>query len=163
VNTVKVFELNAKNQANATGFSWWCNGSTQSITPAGSKATYNFGPYYTGGSVCVGVNYSVSPWYKSYCKPVAICAPGARAAGAEQADNLVFPNPATSQFTFTAERDVRGMTVSDEQGRSHLQLGATKAGQTTTFGEKLPMGTYLLQIRYDDQKQRTVKLLKVGN
>jgi hypothetical protein len=163
VNTVKVFELNAKNQANATGFSWWCNGSTQSITPAGSKATYNFGPYYTGGSVCVGVNYSVSPWYKSYCKPVTICAPGARAAGAEQADNLVFPNPATSQFTFTAERNIQAMTISDEQGRSHLQLGATKAGQTTTFGEKLPVGTYLLQIRYEDQKQRTVKLLKVGN
>jgi hypothetical protein len=162
-NAVKMFELNARNLANATGYSWWCNGSSQSITPAGSKATYNFGSYYTGGSVCVGVNYSAAPWYKSYCKNVTVCAPGARTGVTEQADNLVFPNPATSQFTFTAERDVQDMTVSDEQGRSYLQLGAVKAGQTTTFGEKLPVGTYLFQIRYEDQKQRTVKLLKVGN
>jgi hypothetical protein len=111
----------------------------------------------------VGVNYSAAPWYKSYCKNVTVCAPGARTGVTEQADNLVFPNPATSQFTFTAERDVQDMTVSDEQGRSYLQLGAVKAGQTTTFGEKLPVGTYLFQIRYEDQKQRTVKLLKVGN
>ena len=58
-NDIKAFEVNARNLPNATNFSWWCNGSTQSITPTQpGKATYSFGQWFTGGQVCVGINYS---------------------------------------------------------------------------------------------------------
>ena len=68
-NDVKVFQLAAADRANATGYSWWVNGSTQSITPgATGTVTVNFGPYFTGGQLWAGVNYSVSPWYKQFSK-----------------------------------------------------------------------------------------------
>ena len=161
---VKVYEVNARNLPNATNFSWWCNGSTQSITagPAG-KATYNFGQWFTGGSVCVGINYSAAPWYKQICKNVTVCAPGARTGAAELADNLVFPNPSHDRFSFVADYAIQSMSVADEIGRERVRLGAAKAGETVTFGEHLSAGTYLLHIRYEAQNGRVVKLLKTGN
>lgn len=164
-NDVKAFELNAKNLPSATAFSWWVNGSTQSITPtAPGKASISFGPNYTGGSVCVGVNYSAAPWYKSYCKDVPICAPGARTGAAgEVVYNLVFPNPTSDCFSFTVDRDVQSMHVADALGRDRLRLGSARAGQAVSFGEQLPAGTYLLHLRYDDRTRRSVKLVKAGN
>ena len=163
-NDVKVYEVNARNLPNATNFSWWCNGSTQSITagPAG-KATYNFGQWFTGGSVCVGINYSAAPWYKQICKNVTVCAPGARTGASELADNLVFPNPSHDRFSFVADYAIQSMSVADEIGRERVRLGAAKAGETVTFGEHLSAGTYLLHIRYEAQNRRVVKLLKTGN
>ncbi|WP_420151758.1 cellulase family glycosylhydrolase [Spirosoma sp.] len=162
-NAVHVFELNAGKLANATSFSWWFTGSSQSITPTQpGKATYNFGPWFTGGQVCVGVNYSAAPWYAQYCKNITVCAPAARVGIADIADNLVFPNPTTDRFSFVAERDIQSMNVADDMGRERIKLGAAKAGQTITFGEQLSAGTYLLQIHYQDQQRRVIKLLKVN-
>ena len=70
-NDVKVYEVNSADLVNATSFSWWCTGSTQSITPVTGqpgKVTINFGPGFTGGQVCVGINYPADPWYKQFCK-----------------------------------------------------------------------------------------------
>lgn len=165
INDVKAFELNARNLPNATGFSWWVNGSTQSITPTSAgKVSVNFGPYFTGGSVCVGVNYSAVPWYAQYCKNVTVCAPGARAGSADDiADGPVFPNPTADRFLFVADRDVQSMSVVDQQGRERLHVGAARAGQTVSFGEQLTAGTYLLRIQYETKHRRVVKLLKTGN
>ena len=163
-NDVKVYEVNARNLPNATNFAWWCNGSTQSITPGPTgKATYNFGQWFTGGSVCVGINYSAAPWYKQICKNVTVCAPGARTGASELADNLVFPNPSHDRFSFVADYAIQSMSVADEIGRERVRLGAAKAGETVTFGEHLSAGTYLLHIRYEAQNRRVVKLLKTGN
>ncbi|GAB2566038.1 hypothetical protein GCM10027190_14610 [Spirosoma areae] len=160
-NAVQVYEVNPGRLASATGFSWWCNGSTQSITPVQpGKASFNFGSYFTGGQVCVGVNYSAAPWYAQYCKNVTICAPGVRLSTVDIADNFVFPNPTTDRVSFVAERDIQSMNVVDELGRKRLTLGAAKAGQTVTFGEQLPAGLYLLHIQYEGQNRRAVKLLK---
>ncbi len=164
VNDVKVYELNARNLPNATGFSWWVNGSTQSVTPASAgKVSINFGPYFTGGQVCVGVNYAAAPWYAQYCKAVTVCAPGARAGADDITDSPVFPNPTHHQFSFVAEKDIQALSVTDLLGRERLRLGSARAGQTVTFGEHLSDGTYLLHIRYEGQNRRVVKLLKEGN
>ncbi len=164
LNDVKTFEVNARNLPNATNFAWWFTGSSQSITPTQpGKATYNFGPNFTGGQVCVGINYSAAPWYAQFCKNVTVCAPGARMGVADVTDNLVFPNPTDDQFTFVVEETIQAMSVADQSGRERLWLGSARAGQTVRFGEQLPAGTYLLHIRYDGRKQRTVKLLKAGN
>ena len=164
LNAVQVYEVNASKLANATQFSWWCNGSTQSITPTQpGKASYSFGPYFTGGQVCVGINYSAAPWYAQYCKNVTLCAPGARISAGDIADNVIFPNPTHDRFSFVAERAIQSMSVSDEMGRERLTIGEIKAGQTVMFGEKLSPGTYLLHIQYDERNRRVVKLLKTGN
>lgn len=163
LNDVKTFEVNARNLPNATAFSWWCNGATQSITPTQpGKASYNFGPNFTGGSVCVGINYSAAPWYRQICKNVTVCAAGARVGTGDLLDNPVFPNPTHDLFTFVADRTIQALTVADQTGRERLKLGSARAGQTIQFGEQLPAGTYLLHIQYDARDQRTVKLLKAG-
>jgi aryl-phospho-beta-D-glucosidase BglC (GH1 family) len=162
-NAVQVYEVNSSRMANATNFSWWCNGSTQSITPTQpGKASFNFGPWFTGGQVCVGINYSASPWYAQYCKNVALCAPGARAGVDDITDHIVFPNPTTDRFSFVAERSIKAMSVADELGHERLLLGAAKAGQTVSFGEQLSAGAYLLRIQYEAGNRRVLKLLKVG-
>ncbi len=165
-NAVVVFELSVANRANATSYSWWCNGSTSSITsPAGQpwKATYDFGPSFSGGQVCAGVNYSAAPWYKQFCKPVTRCTARLSAEGWEEVPlNTVFPNPTPDAFTFVADRPVRSLRVLDPLGREHLRAGALDAGQRLRFGERLEAGSYALRIEYTDQTGRTVKLMKTG-
>ncbi|MCY7352939.1 MAG: cellulase family glycosylhydrolase, partial [Cytophagaceae bacterium] len=77
LNSVVNFEINASNRNNVSSYSaWWSNGSAVSITnPAGQpwKAMVSFGAGFTGGELCVGVNYSVAPWYKQFCKTVTVC------------------------------------------------------------------------------------------
>lgn len=161
-NAVVGFEVNSSQLPNATNFSWWFTGSSQNITPTQpGKATFNFGPYFTGGQVCVGVNYSAAPWYQSFCKTITECSSGARTG--DVTDNFVFPNPTHDRFSFVAERDIQTIHVTDEMGRQRLQLGAAKAGQTITFGEQLSAGTYVLHIQYQTSGQRAVKLLKINN
>lgn len=164
LNDVVTFSLNARNLANATAQSWWCGGSTQSITPGSmGNATYNFGPNFTGGQVCVGINYSAAPWYHQFCKNVTVCAAGARVGTVEPGDMRVYPNPSTTQFTFVADGPIQGMTLADQLGREMGKMGPAKTGQTITFGSQLPVGTYLLHIQYEAQKHRAVKLLKVAD
>jgi hypothetical protein len=163
-NAEQIFEVNVSKLPNATAFSWWCTGSTQSITVTQpGKATFNFGPYFTGGQVCVGINYSAAPWYQSFCKNVTVCSPSARLGADDIADNFVFPNPTNGQFSFVAERAIQSMNVVDQLGHEHLKLGSAKAGQTVTFGEQLSAGIYLLHIQYETQHQRVVKLMKTGH
>ena len=163
LNDVLTFEANARNLTNATNFSWWCTGSTQNITagPTG-KATYSFGPYFTGGQVCVGINYSASPWYGQFCKTVSVCAPGARLGHDELTTTLAFPNPSDDQFSLVVDRDITSMVITDQLGRQQLKVGGAKAGQLVRFGAPLSGGLYLLQIHYEDQTDRVIKLLKVG-
>jgi len=162
-NAVQPFELNANNLPSATAFSWWVNGSTQRISGnQTAKATISFGPYFTGGQVCVGVNYSASPWYVQYCKNVAVCAPTRVGDGLETIAVTVTPNPTSDHFTLTAPKDIRAIHVIDQLGREWVQLGAYQRGQRISLGSQLPAGPYLIQIRYEDKTNNAVKVLKVG-
>ena len=166
-NAVKVYELSAATLVNATNLSWWCTGSTQSISsgqPGFGKATFNFGSWFSGGQVCVGVNYSASPWYKQYCKSVTVCT-GARLGVSEPeslTDGVVFPNPSTEAFTFVADKHVRQLTVNDMIGYSRIRFERLARGEKVTFGEELPIGSYIVVVSYEDKTQKTVKILKVS-
>ncbi len=109
----------------------------------------------------MGVNYAVAPWYKQFCKSVAVCSGAARVA-TEQISDQLYPNPAGRQFTFVPGHDVQSVRVVDMQGRERAVLGAAKQGQSISFGEQLPTGHYLLHIQVDATQQRTLKLLKIG-
>ncbi|WP_234733805.1 Ig-like domain-containing protein [Tellurirhabdus bombi] len=164
-NAVQTFELNASKLTNATNFSWWCTGSTQSITAVQpGKASINFGPWFTGGQVCVGVNYSAAPWYAQYCKSIAVCGSARVGISAEERSGtgVVFPSPSSESFTFVAPKEVKQLTVNDLSGREWLRFGAQASGQRLTFGERLSPDTYLIQIQYTDKTQQVIKVLKVG-
>jgi aryl-phospho-beta-D-glucosidase BglC (GH1 family) len=162
VNGIATFELSAANRTNATAYSWWCNGSTSSITPVAGqpwKATINFGPYFTGGSVCAGVNYSASPWYKQICKTVSLC-PSARLQVMNTKSSLVSPVPSNSTFNLIVNQNVQGAKVFDQLGVEKLNLEAIPNGQTRSFGEYLPTGIYFMTIRYEDNTSEIIKLVK---
>jgi hypothetical protein len=167
-NDVKIYELSAANLVNATAISWWCTSSTQSIAsgqPGFGKATINLGPWFSGGQVCLGVNYSASPWYKQYCKNVTVCS-NARVGAPEWQDTnpfgVVFPNPSQENFTFIADKKVRQLTVNDIIGYSRISFDGLAQGEQVTFGEALPTGSYVVTVSYEDKTQKAIKILKVS-
>lgn len=173
-NDVKTYQLGAADRVNATAYSWWVNGSTQSITPGSNgSAVINFGPYFTGGQLCVGVNYSASPWYKQFCKNVTLCS-GARTTTAtvlsvRRNDNelndlavqrFLFPTVSNGNFTFIPDKEIRSLTVLDVTGRQCFRSGGRGAGQVFVFGEGFTAGTYFVQVIYADNTWRTTKVVK---
>ena len=167
-NDSKLFELNASKLPNATNFSWWNTGSTQSITQVPGqphKVNINFGPWYNAGQACVGVNYSAAPWYQEFCKTVSVCSTARLGVVEEETSEtagVVYPNPSSVSFTFTADRDVRQMKVSDLIGYEHLRLGTLRQGEQVRFGESLTTGVYLLKVEYLDRTTKSFKMLKVS-
>lgn len=164
-NDIKVFQVSAANQVNATSYAWWCNGSTQSITANGASATYNFGPYFTGGQVCVGVNYSAAPYYKQLCKTVAVCS-GTAAAGVmggtvlQESAAVVYPGTSSYGFTLLADKNILQADIIDRLGRLYQRTGRQQAGQRTQFGQQLAAGMYLVRISYEDKSTRVVNVIK---
>ena len=164
-NAVTVFELSAANRANATNYSWWCNGSTLSITPVPTqawKATYSFGQWFTGGNVCVGVNYSQAPWYAQFCKNVTICSNAKLLPANNKLTRIISPNPSANNFNIVADKDIQSAQVFDQFGIEKLNLGAYKNGQSLDFGAILPAGVYFLRMSYADKTNHTVKLVKIN-
>ncbi len=150
-NANLTYELNVPYRVNATNYSWWFSGSQAAVVPvSGSpyKAQVTLTNYYSGGSVCVGVNYTSAPYYESYCKVVGVC--GARLGATEE--NVVtyaadlFPNPVYSDVIFIEAKetiqkveikDGMGVLVKEANGNA-LQHGLSISG--------LPMGTYFVKI-----------------
>jgi hypothetical protein len=162
-NAVTAFELSAANRVNATNYSWWCNGSTSSIVPVSGqpwKATYSFGQWFTGGSVCVGVNYSQAPWYTQFCKNVTLC--NAAILAPNNILTNIVPNPSPNLFYVTAQQDIQTAQVFDQLGVERLNLGRFENGQSLSFGALLPAGIYFLRMTYADKTNEVVKLVKVN-
>lgn len=74
--------------------------------------------------------------------------------------SLVYPNPASDEFTLVAEEDILTVRLLDLLGRERLSLGSVRRGRTIRFGRSLPNATYLLRIQYKTGEQRTIKVLK---
>ena len=162
-NAVSVFELSAANRVNATNYSWWCNGSTSSIVPVSGqpwKATYSFGQWFTGGGVCVGVNYSQAPWYTQFCKNVTLCN-AALTAPNYVLTSVVTPNPSLNTFNMIVQQNIQTAQVFDQLGVERLHLGTFEKGQSLSFGTLLPAGIYFLRMTYTDKTNDVVKLVKL--
>ncbi|MEN9612962.1 MAG: hypothetical protein RLZZ628_3776 [Bacteroidota bacterium] len=174
LNDVTVFELNANQRANATNYNWWCNGSTQSIVPVSGqpyKATFSFGQWFTGGNVCVGVNYAQAPWYKQFCKNITRCtkatigSTGAVSDGGKDGNvalvmRVTYPNPTKDKFTFTTDAPLQSLRVLDHLGRENLIFKDLEAYQTLDFGANLPVGVYFLEILEVNQVKKVLKIVK---
>jgi hypothetical protein len=159
--TSSVYQLSAANTVNMTTTAWWLGGSGTATPVAGqpSKATIYFDPWFTGGNVCVGVNYSVSPWYKSFCKTVSVCPTKLSNSTTLQA-SLVMPIPSSNTFQLVAAHPVQNAKVFDQLGKEQLNLSAMDSQQSIYFGELLPSGVYFLKVEYEDKTNEVIKLIK---
>jgi hypothetical protein len=147
-NAPFLVELNSTKLSTATSFNWWVNASNLSITQVAGqswKANIVFGPYFTGGQVCVGVNYNGSPWYASYCKNVSLC-PSAIVSPDQL---LVYPNPAIDRLKIDSGSDLTGATivVVDAYGNIvHPTISITQSSATFDL-TSLSQGLYFVTVQ----------------
>lgn len=167
-NSTLTFELSAAKRANATGYNWYYTGTSQSVTPVVGtpyKATLLAGASFTAGEVCVGVNYSSSPWYTSYCKPVAKCVSprmaGEGMEGIALVEATLSPNPSSELFYLTLAQDAKSISVINEIGQSVYEKSTLSTGDRISLGENFLSGVYLLSIRYEDGHVDKKRLVKV--
>ena len=159
VNATTNYELTSIYRTGATSYSWWFTGSAGSFTPvAGSpyKVTITYNQYYSGGSVCVGINYSQAPYYKNYCKVVGVC--GARIDVNEMnIDNFsvdkvsLFPNPISSELLFIESNEIiKKVEIKDGLGIIVKEVNGTSI-QSGISTASLPVGTYLVKIILENE------------
>jgi hypothetical protein len=161
-NSTITFELNANRRALATNYSWWFQGYTQSVTPVSGtpyEVNISTGQYFTGGQVCVGVNYSVAPYYASYCTAISLCPPSLMAAAAAAIEPAsVAPNPSQGAMTITATENITSFKLVNDQGLVAYTGGSLLQGESLTFGEQLPSGLYMMVIQYASGRVETLKV-----
>jgi aryl-phospho-beta-D-glucosidase BglC (GH1 family) len=162
-NSTITFELNPSHRTSATNYSWWFQGYTQSITPvAGSTYIVNIatGPYFTGGQVCIGINYSVAPYYASYCKTVSLCPSSLMAAAAFIEPASIAPNPSSGPITITVSEDVTSFKLVNDKGQMVYSGGSISAGGSGTCDKHLSSGLYVLVIQYASGRIESLKVLR---
>ncbi len=160
------YSLNVSDRANATNYNWWYTGSTQSITAVANQpynATMTYGNSFSSGQLCVGVNYSISPWYKQYCKNISICpvnigTPQSLSA-VEEAKTIASPNPSSDNFKLTLKKLATLITITDSKGVVTDQYAACE--ESMEFGQELSEGMYTAFIHYYDNTTESIRLLKV--
>lgn len=164
-NTTVLFEVNPANRANATSYNWWYTGSSQNILPvsgAAYQANLATGNYFSAGQVCVGINYSSSPWYSSYCVNFSKCAGAREGDGGnelEESQAIGFPNPFTSEVVLQLPTAVNSAAIQVYNASGVLVVSTTVTGTSYTFGEELNAGIYFVKVNYAG-KSETLKLVK---
>ena len=162
------YELSAINRTNASSYSWWFTGSSQSITAvAGTpyQAVLSYGSFFNTGQVCVGVNYSTAPWYNQFCKTIAVC--GARFSASFTEENMienstfVSPNPSESDFNLIPSKDAQSLDVVDVFGHVVYSQSTILSGKQLIFGQDFPAGMYLVKILYADGITEVKKINKL--
>ena len=157
--------LNASNRTNATGYNWWYTGSAQSITPVTNErytVVVNYGYAFSGGQLCVGVNYNGAPWYKQYCKNVSACPSNINAFridGTEETTTSAAPNPSSGDFKITLKKAATVISVVDSRGIVVKQI--SNAEGAVEFGNELLTGIYTLSIVYTDNTTESIRLVKI--
>ncbi len=163
-NASLTYEVAVSKRVNATGYSWWYSGSTQSFTAvSGSpyKAVMTTGTNFTAGQVCVGINYSSWPWYSSYCVNVGVCSGAKTGALLTEfheepvssypnpfAEQTVISLPSTSPDAYIQVYNMKGLEVFS--GNVHGQL---------TIGEDMEAGMYLVKIS-SNGTSNTLRIVK---
>ena len=73
---------------------------------------------------------------------------------------IIYPNPTSDEFTFTAGADISAIRIVDLLGRQQLTLEPVRKGETIYFGKELVNTPYLLCIDYESGDKRVIKLIK---
>ncbi len=158
------FELSPVNTVNATNYTWWVNGSIQSISASSNspKAIISVGQNYTTGQVCAGINYNQAPWYKQVCTTIDLCANASSRIGGVAPISFVnvSPNPTFDQFSIKASNNVQQVTIKNMLGQNVYTIGDMSTGQTVNFGTELATGMYIIQYKISDGSSHTVSIIK---
>ncbi|HXC06014.1 MAG TPA: T9SS type A sorting domain-containing protein, partial [Bacteroidia bacterium] len=129
--------------ANSTTTSWWTNTpSTITVDPNNDKQiTLYVAPYTnTPFNLTVGVNFSTSPWYKSYTTTITVGGCGARLAATAS------PQPFDENTTVTAEgRQIVSVKVFDSRGMEVYNADNIMK-DSFTLGQELSAGIYTVQV-----------------
>ena len=153
INQSVTYTLDASHRANSTTYGWWYTGSSTSITPVSGQlysAVLLTGPNFAAGQVCVGINYSVSPWYISYCKSISKCTSGREEEAPVEQFVLVANNGINGDFLLTSSRDISSMTVISVSGTVVYTMKDIPAHRPFEFGSTIPVGLHIIQIHYTD-------------
>ena len=164
------YAVNPIHRGNATVYSWWANGATQSITvnPATPwEATIQFSQWTPSIDVCVGISYNVSPWYKSFCKRVDQCSnSSAKISAIEESTALVglsvMPNPSEDLFTVSAKKPVSSIIVANSVGVNVYESKELEKNTAIQFGQDFIPGFYLVSVKYIDGTEEKIKLIKTN-
>ncbi|MBO9702356.1 MAG: T9SS type A sorting domain-containing protein [Sporocytophaga sp.] len=166
-NTTLTFELSAAKKANATSYNWWFTGSAQNVASvSGSpyKMTMISGSSFSAGNVCVGVNYSASPWYASYCKAITLCSARIGEEDMETGtmnESFIYPNPSADIFNIDLNSNAQSVSIVNNMGVTVYQKSDLKQGEKISVGTDFEAGIYLISIRYNNAKQEMLKMVKV--
>src|SRR6185437_7415394 len=164
VNSTISFALNPSHRTSATSYSWYFQGYTKSITPATGAAydvTISTGQYFTGGEVCVGVQYSVAPYYASYCLKVSECS-AARLSATSVTSSLlsVAPNPFTSDFNLSVPEPVAHIAIINSVGEQVFSQDYGNVSGNIDLGSNLVSGLYIVTITYSSGRTETTRVAK---
>lgn len=170
-NTSGSYALAAANKTGATSYSWWYTGSAQSLTPVAgdaSKVTVNFGNSFAPGNLCVGVNYSIAPWFKQYCKAITSCNTKMDESlmvedmNVAIAELTIAPNPSTHDFMVTFPQAVQSYALVNDLGTVVKQGGVAETGASLFInGDILAEGLYTLIVRYQTGETVSKKVQKL--
>ena len=155
------FTLNPANTVNATSYSWWFSGASQSITPSASGKSCVVVPnqYFTSGSVCVGVRLNGAPYYAQYCKAIGTCS--ARMGEDELINNTIeaalsiYPNPSAQGQSIVLDASNYNaiptrVQIINSMGETVLENSNTDI-QTTLSVATLNAGTYTVKAIFEGQ------------
>lgn len=155
-------ELNPTLRTNATSYSWWANTSVSSINPVLGepyKANVVLNSTFTGGQMCVGVNYSGAPYYSQYCKTIAVCG-SPRLSSSDKTSYIIAPNPAEHTFSIQSEKEISSIKVMNMKGQEVYKADDLILDAPHEFGSTLPFGLYMVYIQFTDGSEEVLKILK---
>lgn len=156
-NMTLTYQLNGSLRANATSYAWSYTGQAQSVAPVGGApytALVSTGSNFQTGNLCVAVNYSVSPWSKTYCKSigsnVSTNTPPTVAL-TSPLGNTTYDAPATVHIAATAS-DVNGTIAQVEFYRGTTKLGTDVTAPYTFVWTPVSAGTYVITAKATDNQ-----------
>lgn len=160
-NATLTYELAAGKRANATSYNWYYTGSAQGIAAvSGSlyKANLSTGANFASGQVCVGVNYSIAPWYTSYCATISKCA-SIREEQLEQTTATIgYQNPFSDETTISFAKEDQTAKIHVYNAKGQL-IEETLSTGSYRFGAGLTSGLYMVRIHLEGITE-TIKLIK---
>ena len=166
-NTTYTYQINPNLTHNATSYSWWVNGSVQTITPLNSPTTsIATGQYFSGGEVCVVVNYSQSPWSSTFCTPVSLCSSGSRMAittdinSDSESEIDIYPNPTVDDFTLTPTQTIYNLVIKNALGNDVYSIEKINANEPIHVGNSLSAGIYIVQYKDEEGNKFNKKIVK---
>lgn len=164
--TSATFSLNTSDRTGATSYSWWYTGSAPGVAAVAGQpynAILNYGNSFSAGQVCVGVNYSVSPWYKQFCKNITVCGSSARLGSAEDLTETsgasLSPNPSQAYFTLSLSKPADRILIVDSKG-TEVSTMNNREGMIL-FGDDLNTGLFTVLIQYSDGTIETRRVEKI--